>query len=468
MKIKNSALGLLTILTLGVILRLINLNQSLWLDEAAQAIESSGSFTGLFQIKADFMPPLFHILLFFWLRISHAEWFMRLLSVSFAVGTIYFTYLSGKKFFSRNVALLSTLLLSVAPFHIFYSQELRPYALSAFLSTASTFYLLENRQGKYIVSSILFIYSLYTSFFLLLGHGAFMFFFRRNQFMAWLKAIVIVTLSFVPWLPIFKTQLSGGQELLGNLSGWSQVVSVEPFKALALTLAKFTLGRITFDNKLFYAGLFVVILILVMSIVKSSWRSNKNSTRQLLAILLIPLFLIFVFSFFLPVIAPQRILFLLPYFLILVASGIDASKPPWKGIFLLGFLVVNFLGLFLYYSDRRFGREQWREATAYVEGMADSDTQVIFAFPEPFAPYLWYREKTNLGVGVAKNFAMDSDDIVYLEQATVGKKTLFIFDYLTDLTDPNDVLERVLTKQGFNKISTRDFPGVGFIYEYRK
>lgn len=48
------------ILILALVLRLINLNQSLWLDEAVQAITAQNSFSYIFQeITGDFHPPFF-------------------------------------------------------------------------------------------------------------------------------------------------------------------------------------------------------------------------------------------------------------------------------------------------------------------------------------------------------------------------------------------------------------------------
>ena len=41
-------MAIILVLILGLVLRLINLNQSLWLDETVQAITSKGSFLGLF------------------------------------------------------------------------------------------------------------------------------------------------------------------------------------------------------------------------------------------------------------------------------------------------------------------------------------------------------------------------------------------------------------------------------------
>ena len=56
MKKFHNLLILLTIF-LGFLLRIVNLNQSFWLDEAAQVIESARPLSEQLNIAADFHPP---------------------------------------------------------------------------------------------------------------------------------------------------------------------------------------------------------------------------------------------------------------------------------------------------------------------------------------------------------------------------------------------------------------------------
>jgi uncharacterized membrane protein len=58
------------ILLVALVLRLINLNQPLWLDEAVQAVTAQKSLFYIFEeIKGDFHPPLYHALMHFWARV---------------------------------------------------------------------------------------------------------------------------------------------------------------------------------------------------------------------------------------------------------------------------------------------------------------------------------------------------------------------------------------------------------------
>ena len=124
---------ILAILFIGLILRLIAITQSFWLDEAIQVLESTVPFGKVYLIPADFHPPLFHYLGWFWLKVSTVEWWARLLPVSLGLGCIYFLYRQAKEIASQKVALVAALFLASSGFHVYYSQEFRPYILSCFL-----------------------------------------------------------------------------------------------------------------------------------------------------------------------------------------------------------------------------------------------------------------------------------------------------------------------------------------------
>src|SRR3990172_3840529 len=97
---------LYAILVLALALRLSGLGQSFWLDEAAQVIESARPLSEQLYIPADFWPPLYHVLLHFWMYGGRSEAWLRLLSVSFSVATVYLTYKIAQKLAGEKVALL--------------------------------------------------------------------------------------------------------------------------------------------------------------------------------------------------------------------------------------------------------------------------------------------------------------------------------------------------------------------------
>ena len=87
---------IILILLLGLGLRVINLNQSLWLDEAIEILGvGENSFVTLLTTYSigDFHPPLYHYILKVWDSIfGHSEIASRLPSAMFGVATVFFVY----------------------------------------------------------------------------------------------------------------------------------------------------------------------------------------------------------------------------------------------------------------------------------------------------------------------------------------------------------------------------------------
>src|SRR3989337_3506852 len=132
------------ILLVALVLRFISLNQSLWLDEAINVnVARALSFKSLIfnYSLSDFHPPLYHILLRSWiLFFGSSEISVRRPSVLLGIGTVFVTYLIGKKLFENKTALIAPMLIATSPLSIYYSQEARMYMLAAFLATLSCYF----------------------------------------------------------------------------------------------------------------------------------------------------------------------------------------------------------------------------------------------------------------------------------------------------------------------------------------
>ena len=132
------------IIFVSLFLRLINLNQSLWLDEAINLNNVRALGFGDLVLKyslSDFHPPLYHVILKAnTLLIGSSELAARLPSVILGVLSVYITYLIGKKLYDKKTALIGAVLLATAPLHIYYSQEARMYMLAAFWATLSVYF----------------------------------------------------------------------------------------------------------------------------------------------------------------------------------------------------------------------------------------------------------------------------------------------------------------------------------------
>lgn len=160
---KTQALGrivLVAIVATGVLLRAWHLGRySLWYDEVFSVVAARSSWSGTFrQILIDRVhPPVFYICLKVWIAlIGDSIVRLRLFSVLFSTVTFIPIWNCVKRTrLSSGISLALLFAIACNPFLIFYAQEVRMYALLAFLAACSlSFYLAggENKTELWLLS----------------------------------------------------------------------------------------------------------------------------------------------------------------------------------------------------------------------------------------------------------------------------------------------------------------------------
>jgi len=121
------------VLVLASVLRIFHAgNQSFWTDEVqSYEIASRASLLEISEHSFELttQPPLYFLLLKMVLLFDNSELTQRTISIASGVGLVFLIYFVAKMLFNRGVGLVSSVLLSISPFHLYYSQESRPYAL---------------------------------------------------------------------------------------------------------------------------------------------------------------------------------------------------------------------------------------------------------------------------------------------------------------------------------------------------
>ena len=125
---------------LALLPRLANLGTfSLWLDEIIETNQAGGSFLDMLAaLRADAVhPPLEGVIAWAGLHAGLGETGRRLIPIAFGVGTILIVARFTVRRFGRIEGLLVGAAMALAPFHVHYSQELRPYSLALFCAALS-------------------------------------------------------------------------------------------------------------------------------------------------------------------------------------------------------------------------------------------------------------------------------------------------------------------------------------------
>jgi len=474
-------MGIILILILGLVLRLVNINQSLWLDESVQALTSQAPFMNLFmELRGDFHPPLYHLLMWAWVHLfGNEEFVMRLPSVLFGTATIYVVYLITRHLVNikgkvKNLLpLISALFLATAPFHIYYSQEARMYSLGTFLTALSFYcffklinYPLSDKKLTiaYIFSTVLLLYANYYGLFIFLIQILIGIFLLRKRTMELLRDFLIIAIFFLPVLFLLLIQLKTGIQANIILPGWGELVNLSFFKALPLTFIKFSIGRLTIFNKSLYAVVAVALFILYGFLIANSLIVKKNrllnkyrSRIIILAWLLVPIFLAWIISFLIPNYQPFRLLLCLPaFYLVLSLGAVNFSKQLWRSLAITLVLGVSLVSLGFYYTNPYFHREDWRGVVEYIEREGKEESAALLPSYTSHWPYTYYSQgKVPLMTAARGIRAIDNDDLQNLPVDQI--KNFYYIYYLAELFDPQGLIINWLEEGNFVKIGEISF-----------
>ncbi len=463
-------LPLCLILFLGLVLRIISLNQSLWLDEATSAVLARDfSFLSILTkfSPGDFHPPLYYLILKLWsLVFGFTEVALRSFSVLTGLVSIYILYLLVRKLFNQRAALISSLLLATSGLHVYFSQEVRMYILASFFVLLSVYFFVkivkEGGVGNWVYFSFFIALSGATHYLTLLILPIFWLFgiFRKNKF-SWFKKLftshIILFILALLWLPTFAKQISVGLFAKEYSPGWWGVLGKTNFKEALLVPVKFIIGRVSWDNKFIY-GFAVLLLFSFFGLLfydgVKAWR-KKASFKLVLLWLLVPYFSALVLGFWFSVFSYFRLLFLLPAFVVLIALGIDSLKKRYFKMILGLVLVANLLLSGCYLFNSRFHREDWRGLVNYIGQSKNLDRGiVIFTTYGQREAFRYYDPAGEIKVN-GPALIYDGYDIIWLMR------------YAQPIFDQNDSVRKDVEKLGYLKLGEYDFNGV-VVWKYIK
>ena len=200
------------------------ISDQFWMDEAITVGISShslGSIPGI--LRQDGSPPLFYILLHFWMQmVGNSQIATHWLSEIFGVLTIPVSYWAGKSLYGTRAGWISAILFTVNGFLDYYAVETRMYEMMALLGLLATIGFIQGfalRRRKYV---ILFSGSLALMFY---THAWAIYFSagsvlslvvlylvsdddtRQGLIKDALLAYVAAVVLFLPWLPNFIFQM---------------------------------------------------------------------------------------------------------------------------------------------------------------------------------------------------------------------------------------------------------------------
>ncbi|MFA5402649.1 MAG: glycosyltransferase family 39 protein [Candidatus Omnitrophota bacterium] len=343
---------------LALLLRIINLTKyDLWFDEVTSLVEVK--LNNFWYLSTNFtFQPLYNLLVQYWQVFGDSLFILRLPSVIFGVASVILIYFTGESVFNRKAGIISAFLLSLSPFSIHYSQELRPFSLLIFLvllSTYAYFKLLNKRSFPFwsinIIANLLSVYLVCTSAPILLVQALFMIFnLRKNRLREVLLFQSVQFFFLLPWIYITIKHFLLMLDITRVYCQFSPFISSISAANLFYSFKNFISGYYASDIVRNISSVFFALLILKGT--KDSFAHYKKKWYMLLSFLLIPVLTLFIFSKFRPFYAERYFSFAI-IFLFLMA-GFTLSNLGRKMIMLcLGvYCFISIPSLNNYYSNR--------------------------------------------------------------------------------------------------------------------
>lgn len=389
---------LLGITFFGAVFRLYLLgSESLWLDEAFGVALSQHSLGDLLQliVRTDTHPPLYYVLLHFWLNLGSSEGVVRLLSVLFSIAAIPLMYLVASSLYEdEHAGLLGAVIMALSPFQIWHGQEARMYAMLTFFVLLSAYFFIQAlRHGsrkKWAAYALATSAALYTDngaiWYVLAITAFFLLSWSRfpRQRKEWLISQAAIALLYMPWVPSLLAQTGQVTE-----SFW---LSPPSFSTV--------LGAFLDFNSYNFPWMGLSVLYMTMLFVWTYIVPERGWTRRLPTMwLFIPLAASLLLSLRQPIFLSRNLIAAsLGYYLLLVGTIHRFDSAKASAVLLLPLVVMNLVSI----GHNAWGQDRapWRSLTEHVANAARERGEGLILFVPSYAelPFSYYAAHYELPV----------------------------------------------------------------------
>lgn len=477
----NPRLAAYLIVALAFLLRVYRLaDKNVWWDEGWTVWLARHDLAWIaLRTASDEHPPLHYWLMHFWQDAVGTEAILgRFFSLFFGVLTIALLYRVGKKIGGAWLGLVAALILALARFHIWWSQDIKNYTLSGFFALASVWFVLEmldrGRQTAdhpagggqwsvvgYVASITLALYSHYLAAMIFLADNIFVAIFLlrewragrnpRALFVQWCVAQIAVLALFAPWLFIY----------LQNGATWAAAPAFDFGLFLRLVATVLPLGITTFiENYTLIALGFGLLAALGAAwiFVRPSLRVPRPPIAAgalfALIIVLVPPVLIYLLSLtpaalFAPKIQARYLLILLPAYALLLALGILFLARFSKYLAALALVLVAAAQIFTLndYFQTRVLDDEYATLSQMINQFALPGDAVVLDTDQEWPTFLYYLKPPLDSVGVPNGAAVDAAAAARIAAQVKQNRAVWVVSIPDSLEkDPQRLVENAIAR----------------------
>jgi hypothetical protein len=379
---------------MGFALRFYTFDQkSLWIDEIHTFNDSRDGIQNQLEYYKEnptyLHPPLFFVLTHSFYPFTKPERDLRIIPLIFGILSIPMIYLLSRQF-SPNIAIPSTLSLTFMTYHVYLSQNGRPYSLIMFIGMAGLYFFMRHLQTlerRYLIpAAFLFATLFYASYssiqFIVLSQMLWFYRQREDSRKPTLSSFLILNgtifvLCF-PWL-LFVVLNYHGQPVMDPFT----LQDIGPLSAM--------LHGILND---WVPHLPLMIISTVLLFLFPFFSRNRRNALILLSVFILPIGGLYLYCKLLNVtqfITSRYFINFLPLFFIALFSSLDAIEPRLGKLrnflrlnllFVILFIASNLVILPLYYRSEK---QDFRGLVNYLNSQL-RDGDKIFAKTPTYIP----------------------------------------------------------------------------------
>jgi hypothetical protein len=411
---RTGHIKLVAIATVGLLLafalRIFLIDRGgLWGDEAFSWRVARMPLASVVAGGTDTHPPLYHILLHYWIRLAgRSEFSLRFPSLLLGTLFVAAAFRLSLSLFDMPTSVVTLIVALLSPFATFYSQEARMYMLASLLTTlsSSSFIRLLNgvdtrfgfnsqlwqRVGWYCLFTLGAMYTHYYTFFAIAAQNLYILWIWRRKvrmLLFWVSIECTLAVAYLPWVFAQTGYLAGKAN--ARWDAWGPVGMNDVW---GNSLRAFGMGVPSLESLQWVV--WVLTAIVALGLAMTLLKQTSSQHRAFIGVyLVIPMIIAWAVGPIMPFFYPRFLLVILPAYWLLLSVGVISilkSKIWPVGYTLIATLpIVSAIAIHTYNFDSDYAKSNYKEIVASIREQA-SEGDALFLFNhEQEALYAYYR-----------------------------------------------------------------------------